>query len=245
MEWRDDAVVLSARRHGESALIVHVLTANHGRHAGLVPGGGGRRRRARYEPGTELRCHWRARLSEHLGRLSGETVRARSARLFDDAGRLAALAAACALCDAVLPERAPHRGLFRALIAFLDTLETEAEREIWSAAYVRWEVGVLAEIGFSLDLSRCAATGTRDDLRWVSPRTGRAVSRAGGAGYADRLLALPGFLIGDGAPTPEAVGAGLRLTGHFLRRHDLAGAGILPAARERLLHHLATVEARA
>ncbi len=237
MEWRDDAIVLSARRHGESALIVHVLTADRGRHAGLVPGGAGRRRRALWEPGNRLRCRWRGRLAEQLGSLTGELTRAHGARLFDDAGRLSALSAACALCDSLLPERAPHPALFDALAALLDSLETLAEPVDWAAGYVIWELGLLAELGFALDLDRCAATGARDDLCWVSPRTGRALSRTAGAAWADRLLALPGFVAGAAAPDPDSVRAGLRLTGHFLRRHGPVN-GVLPPARERLAGHL-------
>lgn len=247
MEWSDDAIVLSARRHGESALIVHVLTPGRGRHAGLVPGGAGRRRRALYEPGNELRCVWRGRLADHLGTLAGEPVRARAAALLDDAPRLAALSAACALCDALLPEGAPHPALFRALAALLDALEAAPAggSNGWPAGYVAWEAGLLAEIGFALDLGRCAATGARDNLCWVSPRTGRAVSRAAGAAWAERLLPLPGFLIGSGVPDPQAVRDGLRLTGHFLSRHGPAGGGALPPARDRLLRYLARAGAPA
>ena len=238
MEWRDDAIVLSGRRHGESGLVVHALTAERGRHAGLAPGGAGRRRRPVWEPGNRVRCRWRGRLSGQLGTFSGEAVHAHAPALFGDAGRLAALSAACALCDALLPEREPHPALFRALGALLDALEAPEAGGAWPAVYVRWEVGLLAELGFALDLERCAATGGRGDLRWVSPRTGRAVSRAAGAAYARRLLPLPGFLVGTGAADAEAVRAGLRLTGHFLSRHGAAG-GPLPPARDRLAARLA------
>lgn len=234
MEWRDDGIVLAAQRHGESALVVHALTAAHGRHAGRVPGGAARQRRAAWETGNRLRCHWRGRLSGQLGTFSGEAVHAYAPALFGDAGRLAALSAACALCDALLPEREPHPALFRALGALLDTLEAAEAGDIWAAAYVRWEVGLLAELGFALDLDRCAMTGARGDLRWVSPRTGRAASRAAGAPYARRLLPLPGFLVGAGAADAGAVNAGLRLTGHFLSRHATASARPLPPARDRL-----------
>ena len=240
MEWSDDAIVLSARRHGESALVAHVLTRGRGRRAGLVPGGAGKRRRGLWQPGNRVRCLWRGRLAEHLGRLAAEPLRAGAALLFDDPARLAALSGACAMCDAVLPEGAPHPALFRGLAALLDALEAPgAETEIWAAAYVAWEVGLLAELGFALDLERCAATGSRDDLRWVSPRTGRAVSGAAGAPFAGRLLPLPGFLAARGGePDMESVLAGLRLTEHFLARHALAGAA-LPPARARLERRLA------
>ena len=245
MEWRDDAIVLSARRHGESALIAHVLTAGRGRCAGRAPGGAGRREKALWEPGNQLHCRWRARSAERLGSLSGELAQARAAGLLDKPGRLAALSAACALCDALLPERAPHPALFHALAALLDFLSAPASGdapEDWAAAYVVWEVGLLAELGFALDLDRCAVTGAREDLRWVSPRTGRAVSAAAGAAWANRLLALPGFLIGAGAPGLRAVNDGLRLTGHFLNRHGAAGRAGLPPARDRLARRLAARE---
>ena len=240
MEWQDDAIVLSARRHGESALVVHVLTRERGRRAGLVPGGSGRRRRGLWQPGNRLRCRWRGRLAEHLGTLAGEPVRANAALLFDDPGRLAALSGACAMCDALLPDGAPHPALFHALTALLDALKAPvSETEVWGAAYVAWEVGMLAELGFALDLGRCAATGSREDLRWVSPRTGRAVSGAAGEPFATRLLPLPGFLAARGGePDIASVLEGLRLTEHFFTHHALAG-NALPPARARLARWLA------
>ena len=240
MEWDDDAVVLSARRHGESALVVRVLTRERGRHAGLARGGAGRRRRAAWEPGNRVRCRWRARLADQLGAFSAEVERARAARLFGDPGRLAALGAACAACDAALPERAPHPALFDALEALLDGLEAPGGPEVWACAYVAWEVGLLAELGFALALDRCAATGAREDLRWVSPRSGRAVSGAAGAPWAARLLPLPGFLSGAGAPSLAEARAGLRLTGHFLVRHAFPRGA--PAARARLAAWLAAAD---
>ncbi len=233
MQWQDDAIVLSAQRHGESALIVHLLTLAHGRHAGLAPGAGGRRQ-ALFQPGNRLRCRWRARLADHLGTLTAEPAHLPTALLFGDGGRLAALAAACALCRSLLPERAPYPRLFRGLEALLEALEAGDAPPLWQAAYVMWEVGLLSEIGFALDLETCTATGSREDLCWVSPRTGRAVSGAAGAPWAKRLLPLPGFLTGAGAADADAVQAGLRLTGHFLGR-----AGDLPPARARLPEVLA------
>jgi DNA repair protein RecO (recombination protein O) len=238
VEWRDQAIVVSARRHGENALVVHVMTEHHGRHAGLAPGGASRRRRGVFQPGNRIDCRWRARLEEHLGTLSAELVRAHAAPLLDQPPRLAGLAAACALVDAALPEREPHPGVYRALVALLEALgdERRTEKE-WGAAYVGWELGLLGELGFGLDLSACAATGTADDLVWVSPRSGRAVSAEAGARYRDRLLPLPAFLSRGATPRAAAeVVAGLGLTGHFLSRHGLMRAeGSLPAARDRLV----------
>ena len=231
MEWRDQAVLIASRRHGESGLVIHVMSEHHGRHAGLVAGGGSRKRRGALQVGNQLDCRWRARLAEHLGSFTVELVRARAGPLLDDAPRLAALVAACALLEAVLPERQPHPAIYHGLVALLDSLGDDAlATTSWGAGYVRWEVGVLGELGFGLDLSCCAATGGSDDLAWVSPRTGRAVSAAAGAPYAGRLLRLPGFLVGGNGATAAEVSDGLSLTGHFLARE----AAALPAARDRL-----------
>ena len=237
MEWIDEAVVLSRRRHGETALIVHLLTRDHGRHAGLVPGGAGRRGGSLWQPGNHVSCRWRARLAEHLGTVSGEPLRAYAALLLDDPLRLAAAASAAALVDAALAEREPHPALFHALCALLAALASDAEPGDWGAAYVGWEVGLLRELGFGLDLSACAVTGRPDDLAWVSPRTGRAVSVEAGTPYGDRLLRLPTFLTaGRGTGEIADILAGLALTGHFLSRHGVARAGAgLPVARDRLV----------
>ena len=237
MEWREEAVVLSSRRHGESALIVSVMTEGHGRHAGLIRGGGARASRGVFQPGNQIACAWRARLASHLGTFTAELVKPRAADLLDDAGRLAGLSSACAVLDTMLPERQPHSAVYRGLVVLLDSLiDREHESAAWGAAYVGWELGVLRELGFGLDLSSCAATGTTEDLVWVSPRTGRAVSRSAGARYADRMLVLPGFLVGAEPATIVAILTGLRLTGHFLGRHGLHGKDTsLPAARDRLL----------
>jgi len=191
-----------------------------------VPGGASSRRRASLEPGTRVRARWRARLVDHLGTWTLEAERQTGAMLLDDPDRLAALVAACAVLEAVLPERAPMPAVFAGTVALFDALDGGA----WAAACVRWEVGLLAELGFGLDLSACAATGAVGDLAFVSPRTGRAVSRAGAAGYEDRLLPLPGFLVGTGTDDAAAIRDGLRLTGHFLERQTGAA---LPPARVR------------
>ncbi len=198
MRWSDEAIVLSSRRHGESALLVHVLTPGHGRHAGLVRGGQRPKTRVGYQIGNRLLVTWSARLSEHLGMLAGEIVHGAAATLIAAPARLACLAAAAALADAALPEREPHPRAYHGLIGLLEALEDDAG---WAVAYVGWEMDLLAELGFGLDLARCAATGATADLAFVSPRTGRAVSAAAGAPYRDRLLALPAFL-GDPAAAP-------------------------------------------
>ncbi|HYG90251.1 MAG TPA: DNA repair protein RecO [Azospirillum sp.] len=237
MEWTDQGIVLSGRPHGEAAAIVTLLTREHGRHAGLVMGGRSKSQRGHIEPGTVVAARWRGRLAEHLGNYVLEPVRGYAAGVLDDPPRLAALTAACALVEAALPEHEPHSALYDGLCALLEVLDIAPA---WAEAYVRWEVGLLAELGFGLDLERCAVTGTvggvNDYLAFVSPRTGRAVSVSAGEPYRDRLLPLPGFLIGRGVGGTEEVAAGLRLTGYFLERHLLNAP--LPPARERLVERV-------
>jgi DNA repair protein RecO (recombination protein O) len=231
-EWTDDGFVLAARPHGETALIVSVLTRTRGRHAGLVQGGLSRTRRPMFEPGNQVVATWKARLSEHLGSWSCEVADTASARFIDDPVRLSALAAATAVADQALPEREPHPRAYDGFLAFLSVLESE----VFAAAYVGWEMGLLAELGYGLDLTQCAATGANDDLAYVSPRTGKAVSLSAGEPYRDRLLPLPGFLIGRGDAGPAEVLQGLALTGHFLERHAFAPHNRpIPAARTRFV----------
>jgi DNA repair protein RecO (recombination protein O) len=229
MQWDDAAFVLAARRHGEHGLIAELLTREHGRHLGFVRGGQSPRLRALWQPGNEVAAHWQGRLPEHLGHFACELVRAHAARLLDDADRLAALAAASALVAAALPEREPHADVFAAFGRLLRALDSRSD---WPQAYVGWECELLAALGFGLDLGRCAVTGAAEDLAWVSPRTGRAVSRAAGLPYRDKLLVLPAFLWRGGTAGPDDVAAGLRLTGWFLARHVFEPQGrSLPEAR--------------
>ncbi len=238
MEWMDQGIVLSARPHGEAAAIVTLLTREHGRHAGLVVGGRSKSQRGHTEPGTMVAARWRGRLADHLGAYALEPVRGYAAGMLDDPPRLAALSAACALVEAALPEHEPHPAVYDGLCALLDVLDTAPP--VWAEAYVRWEVGLLAALGFGLDLECCAVTGAvdgaNDGLTFVSPRTGRAVSMSVGDPYRDRLLPLPGFLVGRGGGGVDEIAAGLRLTGHFLERHLLNAP--LPPARERLVERL-------
>ena len=233
--WIDEGVVLAVRKHGEAAAIVSLLTRAHGRHAGLVRGGAGRRQRGVLLPGNEVRAAWRARLADHLGSYTLEPTRARTASLLDRADRLAGLAAACAVLEAAVPEREPHPTLHAALAALLDAL---VDSDAWPAVYVRFELGLLQELGFGLDLSRCAVTGGHENLAFVSPRSGRAVSAEAAAPWKQKLLPLPPFLLGAqaGALAADDLRHGLALTGHFLERHVLAPARKpLPAARIRLV----------
>jgi DNA repair protein RecO (recombination protein O) len=236
MEFTDDAIVLSTRRHGEANLVLSALTREHGRHLGLVKGGASRRQRPNLEIGNRLKVVWHARLEEQLGSFTIEPTGAVSAQLLDDPLRLAGLASACAVADIVLPEREPHDDVFAAtatLIAAIAEGTPDWAAAPWPAHYVRWELELLTSLGFGLDLTRCAATGETEDLTYVSPKSGRAVSRAAGHGYRDRLLPLPSFLISQAAPDRDDVLAGLRMTGYFLDRHVLHGPQVKHSITDR------------
>jgi len=237
MEWEDDAYVLSARAHGESGAIVELLTAEHGRFAAHVAGGASRKLKPILQPGSRVIARYRARVSEQLGSASLEPVGEGPAALFDDAMALAGLSAAAAVAAGALPEREPHPGAFFGLEALILSL---AQTEVWPAVYVRFEAGLLQDLGFGLDLSRCAATGSTDDLIYVSPRTGRAVSRPAGEPYRDKLLKLPPFLLGAQAGLGAGdVDLGLILTGHFLEQFVFAPLNRpLPPARIWLVDRL-------
>ncbi len=231
MEWTDEGVVLSARPHGEDAVILQLLTADHGRHAGLLRGGQGRRKSGLVQPGNSVRAVWRGRLSEHLGSYSCEALGTPLGLLLDAPGPLAALSSALAMAELSLPERAPLPGALEGLKALLDALSGPH----WGEAYVAWEVQLLRLLGFGLDLESCAAGGRNDQLAYVSPRSGRAVSLAAGDAYRDRLLPLPGFLVGRAGGGPEEIAQGLRLTAHFLERSICHPQNRpLPPARQRL-----------
>ncbi|PIW26365.1 MAG: DNA repair protein RecO [Rhodospirillales bacterium CG15_BIG_FIL_POST_REV_8_21_14_020_66_15] len=232
MEWSDRGYILATRKHGENALIVSALTETRGRQAGLVRGGAGRRKRGGLQVGNLVALNWRGRLPEHLGTLTTEVLEAPASSLLDRPDGLAALAAACAVAEALLPEGEEHPAIFHGLAGLMTVLD---DPDVGSA-YVKWEVGVLGELGFGLDLSACAATGETENLAYVSPKTGRAVSAEAGRPYHGRLLALPAFLLGAGAAkTPAEVVDGLRLTGYFLESHALDGRAGRLAARDRLV----------
>ncbi len=214
MEFEDDAFVLSARAHGETGAIVDLLTESHGRYAAHVAGGASRRLKPFLQPGAAVLARFRARTSEQLGSATLEPMGEGPAALFDDPLALHGLSAAAAVAAGALPEREAHPGAYHAFAALIPALSLP---DIWPAVFVRFEAGLLQDLGFGLDLSKCAATGAVDDLVYVSPRTGRAVSREAGEPYKDRLLALPPFLLSaQGGLEPGDVRAGLDLTGHFL-----------------------------
>ncbi|WCR11418.1 DNA repair protein RecO [Paracoccus stylophorae] len=236
MEWQGEGTVIARRPHGETAVIIDVLTAQHGRHAGLVPGGASRKRAAMLQPGARLALRWRARSDDQLGHFHAEPVHLRAGLLADPLG-LAGLNAVCALLLFTLPERDPHPALVARTEALLDAMEAGRD---WPRDYLRWEMGLLDEMGFGLDLASCAVTGARDGLAYVSPRTGRAVSRKGAGEWADRLLPLPALMGGAGDNRGDGLGEGLAITGHFLETRiaaELAGRR-LPAARARLIRRL-------
>ena len=234
MQWQDQGIVLSVRRFGESAIILDLLTSKHGRHSGLVRGGRSKRLRATLQPGNTLDVNWRARLEDHLGNFSVELATPRAALIMDDPAALAGLSSFCALCH-LLSERESHDNLYSASSLLLDSLPHD---EHWPALMVRWELGLLSALGFGLDLSRCAATGAKEDLIYVSPRTGRAVSRKAGLDYADKLLKLPAFLSGSktGYPDEKDLSEAFALSSYFLDRHIFSPRGISPPdARRRMI----------
>lgn len=239
MEWTDDGIVLGLRPFGENGAILEALTREHGRHLGLVRGAMSKRLRGALEAGNAVKLHWRGRLDQQLGSYTIELAAARAAQFFDDALKLAGLSSACAVCAATLPERELHVRVFDALDALLQSITAHAS-PAWVGDYVRFELMLLEDLGFGLDLSQCAVTGTTDDLRFVSPKTGRAVSAGAAEPYRDRLLKLPRFLTpDDGAGAPNDLVDGLALTGFFLERVALEHGATVPQARARFAERLA------
>jgi len=237
MEWSDEGVILSVRPHGETGAVLELFTRAHGRHLGLVHGGRSRKLRPILQTGNHIDATWKARLSDHLGHFAIELRRGFAAVVMDDAAALAELTSLAAL-SRLLPERDPHPNLYEVTLFVLGFLD---ERSVWPALLVRWELALLEELGFGLDLASCAATGQTNELVYVSPKSGRAVSAAAGEPYKGRLLSLPAFLRRGpaGDVTLEDVRAGFALTGHFLaarvfRPRDLA----MPQPRLRLLSYL-------
>jgi DNA repair protein RecO (recombination protein O) len=238
IQWEGEGIVLSVRPHGESSAIVQVLTEAQGRHAGVVRGGMSRKMTPVLQPGAQVAVAWQARLEDHLGSYRVEPVRSRAALMSDRVG-LAGLTAICGLLRESLPEREAHAALYRRTEALLDAMVMGHR---WDAAYVLWELDLLEELGFGLDLTRCAVTGQTQDLAYVSPKSGRAVSRGGAGEWADRLLPNPSFLgLRDVDPPKEDVRHGLRLTGYFLRRwlEPAIGRAGLVDERDRLAALLA------
>ncbi|MEH6402717.1 MAG: DNA repair protein RecO [Sneathiella sp.] len=243
MQWIDDGLVLSAQKYGENSVILHSFSREHGRYAGMVRGGTSKRLRGLLQPGNEVGLNWRGRLSEHLGNFTVEAKSAIGTSLFDDSLSLSASSAALALLMKILPEREPHPALFEATVLLIKSLSSD--RAIWAPLYVRWELGLLTEMGYGLDLRECAATGSTTDLIYVSPKSGRAVSEGAGYAYRERLLKLPSFLLTNQmGPTSkqslkDQVLDGMQLSGYFIHKFLLAHytEETLPA-RERLITSL-------
>jgi DNA repair protein RecO (recombination protein O) len=235
LEWRDEGLVIGVKRHGETSAIIEALTKAHGRHLGLVRGGRSARLQSLLQPGNSLGLVWRARLDEHLGSYAIEPLNLRAGRLIASGLALAGVSYLGTLLR-LLPERDPHESLHEALEIIADHLDLA---EVAPALIARFELQVLAECGFQLDLERCAASGSRDDLIYVSPKTGRAISAVAGAPWRDRLLALPAFLRADDvstAPTAGELADAFRLTGFFLERNLFGARGLpMPDARRAFL----------
>jgi DNA repair protein RecO (recombination protein O) len=234
LDWREDGTILSLRPHGETSVILEVFTRARGRHAGVVRGGVSRKIAPVIQPGNRVTLAWRARLEDHLGSFTAEPLISR-AGILSDRLALSGLNAICALLMFVLPERDPHPALHDRTEELLGQLA--AGHPDWPLAYLRWEMQLLEEMGHGLDLSRCAVTGSREDLAFVSPKTGRAVSRGAAGDWAPRLLPLPQCLLGQGPAMAGELGQGLAVTGHFLATHLAPALGTrpLPEARNRLI----------
>ena len=234
IEWRDQGILLSCRRHGETSAIIDVFTPAQGRHAGVVRGGASRKIAPILQPGAQLDVIWRARLEEHIGSFQVEPVRSRAAMAMNDRLSLAGLNAVTAMLGFCLPEREPHPSLYRSSEQLLDLLD---QSDLWPLAYLRWELQLLSEMGYGLELNSCAVTGSTDDLIYVSPKSGRAVSRQAAGEWADRLLPLPPVLRNEGAGEDAEIASAFETTGYFLSERlakDL-GDKPLPNARNRFV----------
>ncbi|MFD1342753.1 DNA repair protein RecO [Litorisediminicola beolgyonensis] len=238
MEWRDTGILLSTRRHGETSAILEVFTETRGRHAGVVRGATSRRIAPVLQPGAELDLSWRARLEDHLGSYTIELKRSRAAAAMADRVSLAGLNAVVTLLAFALPEREAAPDLYERTRTLLDLLD---RHEIWPLAYLRWEMALLDDLGFGLDLRACAVTGQANALAYVSPKTGRAVSERGAGEWASRLLPLPEVMLGAGPGEDAEVLTALGTTGHFLEHHlaPSLGSRPLPSARAQFLDRLA------
>ncbi|MEH6645222.1 DNA repair protein RecO [Sulfitobacter sp.] len=234
MEWRDQGILLSARRHGETSAIIEMFTPSQGRHAGVVRGGTSRKISPILQPGAQLDVAWRARLEDHMGAFAVEPVRSRAAIAMGGRLALAGLNAVTGLISFSLPEREVHLPLYHRTEALLDLL---GQDDIWPLAYLRWELSLLEELGYGLDLGSCAVTGATDGLAYVSPKSGRAVSREGAGDWAERLLPLPDVLRGVGDASDAEIAESFKTTGYFLMHHLAAGLGgrPLPQARARFV----------
>ncbi|MDP5086312.1 MAG: DNA repair protein RecO [Yoonia sp.] len=238
IEWRDEAALLATRPFGETSVIIEVFSAAHGRHAGVVRGGTSRKVAPILQPGAQLSVTWKARLESHLGSFTVEPIRSRAAVAMGDRLALAGLNAVCSLLAMVLPEREAHIPLYDRTIALLDLL---GQSDVWPLAYLRWEQALLEEMGFGLDLSACAVRGVNEDLAFVSPKSGRAVSREAAGEWVDRMLPLPPVLAGKGEASNAEIVTALGTTGYFVENRLIKSLGErpMPKARARLIEAIA------
>ncbi len=234
IEWSDEGAILATRPFGETSVIVELFSATHGRHAGVVRGGTSRKIAPTLQPGAQVSATWKARLDSHLGSFTIEPVRSRAAAAMADRLALAGLNAVCAILSHVLPEREAHAPLYDRTIALLDLL---GQAEVWPLAYLRWEQALLDEMGFGMDLSQCAVHGVNEELIYVSPKSGRAVSRTAAGEWADRLLPLPPVLAGQGDASNAEIVTALGTTGYFIEHRLIKSLGDrpMPVARGRLI----------
>ncbi len=234
IEWSDEGAILATRPFGETSVIVELFSATHGRHAGVVRGGTSRKIAPTLQPGAQVSATWKARLDSHLGSFTIEPVRSRAVAAMADRLALAGLNAVCAILSHVLPEREAHAPLYDRTIALLDLL---GQAEVWPLAYLRWEQALLDEMGFGMDLSQCAVHGVNEELIYVSPKSGRAVSRTAAGEWADRLLPLPPVLAGQGDASNAEIVTALGTTGYFIEHRLIKSLGDrpMPVARGRLI----------
>ena len=244
-EWTDKGIILSVRKYGEKGLIVNVLTEEHGRHLGWLSSRSNNNMLSHVQPGNIVSVYWKSRLIEQMGNYKIELVSSVSGKIFDDKLKLQALSSLCALIEKILPERQKYQEIYSATLAFINLLllDDNIKMNHWIEGYVKWEIGILSSIGFSLNLNECAVTGTKDNLYFVSPKTGKAVSKEGAGNFAPRLLILPNFLGGiklfDINFYQEII-AGLKITTYFFENKLLISINneknnYLPKARSRFI----------
>ena len=247
-EWNDQGIVLSAKKYGEKGLIINILTQKHGRYLGWFNNYKSKNVLSDVQPGNLVNVIWKSRLIEQMGKFKIELISSVSGKIFDEKLKLQALNSVCSLLEKFLPERQNYSQIFNATNAFTDllTLQDERKYDYWMEGYVKWEIGVLSSIGFSLDLKRCAVTGAKTNLIFVSPKTGKAVSKEGAGRYAPKLLLLPFFLGGDkviGSNFHNEILAGLKITSYFFKNKLLLSINNnklldLPNPRIRLVEQI-------
>ncbi|HBK06425.1 MAG TPA: DNA repair protein RecO [Acetobacteraceae bacterium] len=241
MEWDAPAIVLDVRPYGEGDALATVMTEEHGPHRGLARGGASRGKAATWQAGNMVQVHWTARLSDQLGSFAGELIHAGAAHAMQDALSLSMLTAICTVAEGAVPEREPHPRIFDGLLRLIPRLPFGAAT---LTNLIEWELVVLSDLGYGLDLTSCAVTGRTEGLAYVSPKTGRAVSEEGAGAWAGRLLPLPGFLTATAPPDMAAWRDGLRLTGHFLARDAFGNQHRpLPQARAMLYDRVSAIAA--